>query len=249
LLAAALGVRNILALAVTGSAAFAFAVFAGVLFLDGPPISISPYGRKFFSAIRAHRRRYAGFAVHLGFVLIAVGVTASSLGTRRWETSMRRGDTVAWAGRSICFAGLRQRRSADMTAIEAELQITSPWRGPVTLHPAQRLYQAQNEWAAEVAVDSSWAGDFYVILDSGQGEERIHVTFVENPLMYFIWWGGALMGVGSLFALWPVRSTSPLSDSQSRFRKTDVHKSAAGTPPRTPHAPREELTSRGARRV
>ena len=41
-----------------------------------------------------------------------------------------------------------------------------------------------------MAIDSSLIRDFYVILDSGRGEDQIHVTFLDNPLVCWIWRGG-----------------------------------------------------------
>ena len=180
-----------------------------------------------------HRRRYAGFAIHLGFVAIAVGITGSSLGTQRWETTMQRGETVSWAGRSIRFAALDQQRYPDKLAIEAELEISSAWRRPISLRPAQYLYLLQNQWATKVAIDSSLSGDFYVILDSGRGEDQIHVTFVENPLMCWIWWGGTLIGLSTLVALWPVRFKSTSSASTKRIQRREIHEPIVGAPP--PH--------------
>jgi len=241
LLAVVLGMRQLLALAVTGSATFALAVFLAALFLDSLSVTTSSYWRKLFTVLRVHRRRYGGFAVHLGFVAIAVGVTASSLGTKRFETTMRRGETVSWAGRSIHFTALSQQRYPDMLAIEAQLEISSPWRRPITLLPAQHLYQPQNQWTSEVAIDSSWSGDFYVILQSGRGEGQIHVTFVENPLMYWIWWGGTLIGLGATVALWPVHATNTLTASSSCTQRTEIHEPKVGMPP--PHTSQWQHTT------
>jgi cytochrome c-type biogenesis protein CcmF len=235
LLAVALGIRNLLALAVAGSATFASVVFLAALFLDCLSVNSSSLWRKVFTVLRAHRRRYAAFAIHLGFVAIAVGVTASSLGTQRWETTMQRGETANWAGRSIHFTALHQQRYPDKLAIEAQLEISSPWRRSITLLPAQHLHLLQNQWTTEVAIDSSWSGDFYVILDSGRGEDQIHVTFVDNPLMYWIWWGGALIGLSALVALWPVRTASKISASSIRIQRSEIHKPTVGIHP--PHAP------------
>ena len=196
--AAALGVGRLLVLAVTGSATFALVVFLAALFLDGTSVTAFSHWKKIFTVLRVHRRRYAGFAVHLGFVAIAVGVTASSLCAGRWETTMRRGDTVEWAGRSIHFTALKQQQYPDKLVVKAQLDISTASQRPVTLFPAQHLHLLQNQWSSEVAIDSSLSGDFYVILDSGRGEEQIHVTFMDNPLMCWIWWGGAFIGLSAL---------------------------------------------------
>jgi cytochrome c-type biogenesis protein CcmF len=233
LVAAALGVSRPMVLAVTGSATFALVVFLAALFLDGTSVTAFSRWKKVFTVLRIHRRRYAGFAVHLGFVAIAVGVTASSLCARRWETTMRRGDTAAWADRSIHFTALQQQQYPDKLVVQAQLDISTALQRPVTLLPAQHLYLLQNQWSSKVAIDSSLSGDFYVILDSGRGDDQIHVTFVDNPLMCWIWWGGSLIGLSSLVSLWSFRTAKIISASSSNAQITEIHNPVIGMP--TPH--------------
>jgi cytochrome c-type biogenesis protein CcmF len=234
LVAATLGVVHPLTLAVAGLATFSLAVLLAAVFLDGTSVTGFSHWKKTFTVLRVHRRRYAGFAVHLGFVAIAVGVTASSLGARRWETTMQRGDNVEWAGRSIHFTALKQQQYPDKLVVRAQLDINSASRRSVTLFPAQHLHLLQNQWASEVAIDSSFSGDFYVILDSGRGEDQIHVTFVDNPLVGWIWWGGAFIGLSALVGLWPSSAANNLSALSSKAQKTEIHNPLAGTHP--PHA-------------
>jgi cytochrome c-type biogenesis protein CcmF len=157
-------------------------------------------------SLRRHRRLHATSAIHLGFILLVLGVTGSSLGTRRWETTMERGQSVLWADHSIRFAALQQRRFTDKLVVEAELEIVRQGGASVVLRPAQHLYFVQNQWNTCVAIDSSWSRDFYVILHSGTGENRIDVTFMENPMMRWLWCGGMVMSFGALVALWPNRT-------------------------------------------
>jgi cytochrome c-type biogenesis protein CcmF len=231
-IAFSLGMRRIMALTVTGSAVFAAAVVIAAVFVDS--LSISPSAtsqwKKIFSVFGVYRRRYAGFAIHLGFVAIAVGITASALGTQRWETSMRQGETVSWAGRSIRFTELRQQRFEDKLVIQSDLEISGSWRGQITLLPAQYLYLQQNQWATKVAIDSALSGDLYVILNRGRGEEQIEVTFVEKPLICWIWYGGALICLGSVVALWPVRIKVMAHNSSAEKRRMEIHEATAGVP-------------------
>ncbi len=205
ILAVLLGLRGPLLVAVAWTAALAAVVFAGRIFLDYKTENASKTRIRAFKILGTHRRRYAGFVIHLGFICIAVGVSASSLATQRLEATMQRGESVDWAGRSIRFVEIHERHLPDRVEVAARLEVTDGSQRSVTLLPAQHLYLLQNQWAAKVAIDSSWSGDFYVILHSGMGEERINVTFVDNPLMCWIWIGGSIIGLGALAALWPAR--------------------------------------------
>jgi cytochrome c biogenesis factor len=55
-----------------------------------------------------------------------------------------------------------------------------------------------------VAIGSSWHGDFYTILNNGEGDTAVSLTFIEMPLMRWLWVGGGVSGVGVIVALWPV---------------------------------------------
>ena len=57
--------------------------------------------------------------------------------------------------------------------MQAELEVTADGAAPYTLLPAQEYYFLQNQWSTEVAIHSTWSGDFYTILHSGEGQDRI----------------------------------------------------------------------------
>jgi cytochrome c-type biogenesis protein CcmF len=72
------------------------------------------------------------------------------------------------------------------------------------LRPARHLHLLQNEWTTEVAIDSTWRGDFYTVLHAGLGDGRVMVTLVDNPMIGWIWGGGAVATVAAIVAMWPV---------------------------------------------
>jgi cytochrome c-type biogenesis protein CcmF len=207
-LAFASGVRHPMGLAVAGLAAATVATLIGALVVEARRGSTgNPLLRPVWT-VAAHRRQYAGFLIHLGLACLAIGITGSSLGTQRHDLEMRKGETVAWAGRSIQYVDLHQHEAADKIVVEARLAVSQDGSPPCTLLPAQHFYRLQNEWAARVAVHSTWSGDFYTVLHGGQAQEGISLTFIENPLMRWLWLSGWIVSVGALLGLCPVRQNS-----------------------------------------
>jgi cytochrome c-type biogenesis protein CcmF len=198
-----LGLRHPLALVVAVLTSFGIAALAGTLALDVRQRKTGRIWRRLFAALLGNRRQYAGLLTHLGFLSIAVGITGSSLGTHREEAVMHEGATYEWSGWSIKLAGLNQRNLSDKIAVEAELEISRNGRPPYILHPSQNLYKSSNEWVARVDIHSTWREDFFVILHSGEADGKVNLTFVENPLMRWIWFGGCLLGLGAIGALLP----------------------------------------------
>ncbi len=205
MLAFVLGVWHPIALAVTWLAVAAALAVVGALILDVRRADPDNTRLGLLQTLSNNRRQYGGYLIHLGFVCLAIGVTGSSLGTRRREALMNQGETIHWAGRSIHFRRLRERELPDKLVVEAELDVSRDGARPVTLRPAQHLHLRENNWTTEVAIHSTWGGDFYTILHGGEGESEVSLTFVVNPMMRWIWFGGWVMGAGVLAGTTPAR--------------------------------------------
>ena len=230
-----LGIRNLLALGITWLVAAAVLALAASLVLDayrcrpGNPVVC------LLRAATVNRRRYAGWLMHLGFLCIILGVTGSSLGTQRNEVTLREGQSLQWAGRTVRFARLVQRDSPGKFTVEAELEISGA-AAPYRLLPARHLYRPQHEWVSEVAIHSTWAGDFYTILTGNEGPEGVRFTLVVNPMMRWLWASGWVCLLAAVVALWPARRPSPRRPAVPAPKFLARRSSS-----RSPHAPRRPL--------
>jgi cytochrome c-type biogenesis protein CcmF len=151
------------------------------------------------------RRKFAAYAIHSGFVCVAIGIAGSSLGTQRQEFTLAEGETIHWQDHEVHYSRLEQRQMPDKLVAEAVLGVSQAGGPNIELRPARYLYLLQNEWTTEVAIHSTWSRDFYTILNAGLGEGRIAITFVLNPLMRWIWLGGYLTTASAVLAAWPAR--------------------------------------------
>jgi cytochrome c-type biogenesis protein CcmF len=217
------GLRNPIALAVTALAALAGSALIGWLLVDAQRNAEPGAPPAIVRAIQGSRRQYAGFLIHAGFVCVAIGVTGSSLGSCREEVLLDEGQSIEWAGRSIRYEKLEQRELPDKLVAAAVLHVTPPSGAPYTLRPARHLHVLQNEWTSEVAIHSNWGGDFYTILNSGEGEGRVSLTLVNNPLMRVLWFGAGVMVVGATASLWPTRMRTS-SAAGPHWRKAAIHR-------------------------
>ena len=168
----------------------------------------------FIASFALHRRRYAGFLIHLGFGCMAVGIAGSSLGSRETDLSMTRGQTVEWEGRTIHYADLLQQDLRQKVVVAAQLEVSGPAGTQYTLQPAQVLYRPQNQWGTKVAIHSTFGGDFYVIMRGGSAASKIHLTFIDHPLIRWLWVGGWIGLVGVAIAILPQRRGRETSEDQ-----------------------------------
>ena len=180
-------------------------------------------------ALGNRRRMYAGYAMHLGLACFAVGVAGSSLGTQKHETTLRKGESIRWAGRDIRFVGVLQNHLAEKLVVQAELEVTAEGTTPYTLRPAQEYYFLQNQWNTVVAIHSTWSGDIYTILHSGEGQDRIWLTLVENPMMRWMWLAGWIAVAGAVPWFWPMgkRAAKAAGDPAVRRQSAEIRRRTA----------------------
>jgi cytochrome c-type biogenesis protein CcmF len=179
--------------------------------------------RSLINVLGNGRRKYAAYSVHIGIACVAMGVTGSSLGTERKEVVMSEGDTIQWADRQIHYVRLAQSELPDKLVAEAILEVALDGASPVSLRPARHLHLLQNQWTTEVAIHSSWSGDFYTVLHAGLGDGRVSMTFVDNPMIRWIWFGGTLTTASALVAIWPslLRGRVAANNNNAKLRVSD----------------------------
>jgi cytochrome c-type biogenesis protein CcmF len=153
--------------------------------------------------LRENRRRAAGLLVHVGVVVAAIGIAASSSYTHVEDRTLRTGHPVSFAGEPVRLLGVSQDRSGRGATTTARLDL-----GGRTLAPALRYVQAQDMTVALPAIVSSPAGDVYLTLLSADTAGKAELRLAVNPMVGWIWSGGALMVVGGVWAAWPRRRRS-----------------------------------------
>ena len=116
------GVHHVVWMMVNGLTAFAVLTLAGSWWLDGQ--GLAP--RRIvglLSDVRVRRRQYAGFLIHMGLFSVALGVVASSYGSRRYEGTMQVGERIRWANRDVQLVDIVQHDLPGKVVVEARLKI------------------------------------------------------------------------------------------------------------------------------
>jgi cytochrome c-type biogenesis protein CcmF len=154
-----------------------------------------------------HRRRYGGYLVHAGILVMAVAVAISSTTAQGVERTLRPGQMLSIAGYTLTYRGLDSGPLASdprVAETRAHLDFSGPQEG--SLVASVRDYPSSSTPILTPAVRGAFGEDLYVTLlgyDAASGAAQLAV-FV-NPLVGWIWIGGAIVVAGGLFAAWPER--------------------------------------------
>jgi cytochrome c-type biogenesis protein CcmF len=151
-----------------------------------------------------HNRRYGGFVVHLGILVIAVGVTGSQAWSVQTETTLRRGEAAELAGYRIRFDGLVATEESNHGKVLANFSVARNGSRPALMQPSKKFYPQEQTPIAGV---DYWIGlreDLYLVLgdftrDGAQATVKIQV----NRLVSWIWIGGFVLTLGAALALGP----------------------------------------------
>ncbi len=188
---------------------YGVALFAGYVALyeiyRGAAARRRRLGEGWLSAIgalfRRNQRRYGGYIVHLGVTVIGIGIIASTVFQTEVQHTLAAGETVAVQDYALRYDGFtralaedgRQMQIAEVTVLRGGREIARP-RPRIDFYPQQPMTIA--------GAHSTLENDFYVLLLSGdeaQASFRIYI----NPLVNLVWWGGILLIIGTVIAVYP----------------------------------------------
>jgi cytochrome c-type biogenesis protein CcmF len=197
------------ALVAFGLAAFVLtAIFSE--FLRGAGVIARQTGRNYFWAtfqlVRRNTRRYGGYMVHIGVVIVVVGLAGAAF-NRTQESAdggMALHDKLVIGSYTLECMGFTQDSNANYTSDYALLDVSKGGKTQFQMAPEKRVYLASGQPQTMVAIHSVIGWDLYVVYEGANPDtgQPIIKAFL-NPLVSWIWAGVLMMVFGTLVALTP----------------------------------------------
>jgi len=155
--------------------------------------------------LRRHNRRYGGFVVHLGILIVTLGVTGSQAWSVQTETTLRRGEAAELAGYRVRFDGLTATEESNHFKVAGAFTVSNG-RVLSVLRPAKKFYPQEQSPIAGVDYRLGFGEDVYLVLgDFARDGSEATVKLQVNRLVSWIWIGGAVLTLGALLAILPDR--------------------------------------------
>jgi len=148
-----------------------------------------------------------GMVVHLGVVILAVGIVTSTTYVHRFEVTLARNQSTVVDGQLVTFSGFHNVSDALETATQLAVNVDGH-----RLWPAVTTYNGRGGTTVGTpAIDSNLARDIYVTFDAVGGNGTTSGAQVQNdlpagsvvlgvtvePLLAWLWLGGLMIGAGS----------------------------------------------------
>lgn len=139
--------------------------------------------------------------VHISVALVALGISFSGPYKQEVEVELARGGVVQVGPYSVTLSNLYEGRDRTFEFIEAELQLSKDGNTVGTVSPQRRLYDKfQRSAFSEPTTYPSLGSEFYATLLGVNGGKAV-LRMSANPLVNWLWIGGALMSLAPILGL------------------------------------------------
>jgi cytochrome c-type biogenesis protein CcmF len=153
-----------------------------------------------------HNRRYGGFVVHLGILIVAIGVTGSQAWSVQTETTLHRGEHTDLAGYRVRFDGLVASEESNHFKVTGTFTVANGRASDTVLRPAKKFYPQEQSPIAYVDYRLGLREDVYLVLgDFARDGSQATIRLQVNRLVSWIWIGGLVLTLGTVLALAPER--------------------------------------------
>ena len=168
------------------------------------------YPRALWTLFGRNRRRYGGYLIHIGVIMMAVGV----IGTQFFQVETQRNLSVGefltitsplTGEYRLTYEGLQSLPAPDdVSRMGATLAVNRSGREIGELHPTHDFFIPQQQPMTIPAMRYSPIEDLYVIV-AGWEDGGATATFKAyvNPLVNWLWIGGFVFIIGTAVAAWP----------------------------------------------
>jgi cytochrome c biogenesis factor len=157
------------------------------------------------------RRRYGAYAVQLGLVIL-VTAFAGNLFRKESDVALGSGETATMTDpfgdrRAFTSQGVSRFDMLNRHVIAVALQAARDGEATDLITSEERQYVDSRGAHAfnpsmEAGIDHSLKQDIYVVLTGVMGD-RAQMRIAFNPLVSWVWIGGAMIAIGGAVAMWP----------------------------------------------
>ncbi len=157
--------------------------------------------------VSRNKRRYGGYIVHIGVVLIVIGITSSSVFVTELQSSLKEGESLELRDYKFTFEGITTYNTPAKEATVATLAAYKGGRPIGLMKPEKNVYKYEGNreinQETEVALRSTFKDDLYIILMNRGTDGSATFRVIINPLVSWIWAGGIVLALGAIVTMWP----------------------------------------------
>jgi cytochrome c-type biogenesis protein CcmF len=158
-----------------------------------------------------NKRRYGGYIVHVGIVLIFLGFAGNAY-KRDQQVLLKPGEELTIGRYTLRNDGVKLNDDGQKQTVTAYIAVFEDGTQVGTMYPARWYFRKhENEPTTEVAIRRSIAEDLYIVLAADKesaATQAASLAISVNPLVNWVWFGFCMLAFGTFIALLPERTYS-----------------------------------------
>jgi len=207
------GMRNPFALAAFGLCVFVLATILIEFYRGGrarQSIARENFAVGVSTLVARNKRRYGGYIVHAGMVLVFAGIAGSAGFQQEASATLKRGESMNIGAYKLTFVDTASSSDAHKDILGAVLKVEKDGRQVAMLNPEKYFFRASQQPTTETAIYGMWqwpphlSDDVYTVLVDNNPQTGGYTFKVYlNPLISLIWIGGFVLIIGTHIAVLP----------------------------------------------
>ena len=151
-----------------------------------------------------NKRRYGGYIVHVGVVLIFLGFAGKGF-TQDEQVLLKPGQQAQVGDIVVRLDAVRVTDDGQKQMITAHTTVFRDGEELAKMYPAKWFFRKhEDQPTTEVAIRCSISEDIYLVMPAFNLEEQsASMEIVVNPLVNWVWVGFGFLALGTLIALLP----------------------------------------------
>ncbi len=157
--------------------------------------------------VMRERRRYGGYVVHLGIVLMFLGFAGEAFKVDQ-QMLLKLGEEATVRHYTVRNNGVRTSEDAQKQMVTGHIAVSEDGKSLGTMYPARWFYRKHEEQpTTEVAIRRTVAEDLYLVMPAYDlNDQSMSLQVVVTPLVNWIWAGFGLLVLGTGLTLLPERA-------------------------------------------
>jgi len=163
------------------------------------------YATALVDLVQRNTRRYGGYIVHFGIVLLFVGFAGNAF-NKDVIADLNRGESTAIGPWKVTLQDLPSGETPVYNWLGAQVLLSKHDEPVGIFQPRRQLDKATGQATSEVRRHATFQEDIYLVFSGVTEDGRATVHVYRNPLVRWVWLGAFVMFLGTVLTLLPNRS-------------------------------------------
>ena len=188
------------------------------------------YATALVDLVQRNTRRYGGYIVHFGIVLLFIGFAGNAF-NKDVIADLNRGESTAIGPWKVTLQDLPSGETPVYNWLGAQVLLSKNDEPVGIFQPRRQLDKATGQATSEVRRHATFQEDIYLVFSGITEDGRATVHVYRNPLVRWVWLGAFVMFLGTVLTLLPNRSPvrrAATAPDGRRWRPSDAFPIATG---------------------